>query len=207
MVGSNAARTLTMVTLVILALVPLTTGAQVTPVSTTVYHYSTLITPYYNKSYPIAGHLDLEILPNGIVRGYYHNAFQKEFVPIAGGRDGNYLWFNIGPTIVDLGLFTGPNGIAHVVATMSGDNSFRGQIYPEPNDTTRTGEGTTPLGLPVTNLPTANRMAPFALQTPSDPVPAEQYIFTGKPVEKSSEDYPGTSTTQSVPSNPPSHFR
>jgi hypothetical protein len=190
MLGFIAARAFTMVTLVILAFAPVTTGAQGTSAAPTIYHYSTTITAHYGAQYPIAGHLDLEIFPNGIVRGYYHNAYQKQFVPVAGGRDGNYLWFNIGPTIVDLGLFTGPNGIAHVVATISSDNSFRGQIYPEASSTTGDAQ-TASQQLGVTNLPSANQMAPFALQTPTDPVPAEQYIFAAKPVEKSSEDHAG----------------
>jgi hypothetical protein len=190
MVGFVTSRALTMVTLVILAFVPVASGAQGTSAAPTVYHYSTSISPHYSASYPVAGHLDLEIFPNGIVRGYYHNAYQKQFVPVAGGRDGNYLWFNIGPTVIDLGIFTGPNGIAHVVATVSSDNSFRGQIFPEGSSTI--GDAQTAGGqLGVTNIPSANQLAPFALQTPTDPVPAEQYIFAAKPIEKSSEDYPG----------------
>jgi hypothetical protein len=190
MVGSIAARAVTMVTLVTLAFVPFWAGAQGTPSAPTVYHYSTSIAPYYGSQYPIAGHLDLQIFPSGIVRGYYHNAYQKQFIPVSGGRDGNYLWFNIGPTIIDLGLFTGPNGIAHVVATVGSDNSFRGQIYPEGSATT--GDAQTASGqVGITNIPNATGMAPFALATPTNPVPAEQYIFSAKPIEKSSEDYPG----------------
>jgi hypothetical protein len=193
MVRFVAARAVTMATLVILAFVPVTAGSQGTTANApTVYHYSTTITPQYGSQYPIAGHLDLQIFPDGIVRGYYHNAHEKRFVPISGGRDGTYLWFNIGPAMFDLDFLAGPSGTAHVVATVSNDNSFRGQIYPEVTARSNLTTMSTNGQLNITNLPSANNMQPFALATPSDPVSAEQYIFSAKLIEKSSEDYPGT---------------
>ncbi|HVA34265.1 MAG TPA: hypothetical protein VNG31_08965, partial [Candidatus Baltobacteraceae bacterium] len=89
---------------------PAVAGAQTAGATATDYHFSTTITPVYGSPYPVAGHLDLEIFPSGIVRGYYHNAYQKAFVPVTGGRDGDYLWFDIGPTLVDLGLGVAPGG-------------------------------------------------------------------------------------------------
>src|SRR5579862_6278007 len=44
------------------------------------YHFSTSIATAYGSQYPITGHLDLQIYPNGILRGYYHNAYQKEYI-------------------------------------------------------------------------------------------------------------------------------
>jgi hypothetical protein len=168
-----------------LAVVPVTAAAQGTS-GPTIYHYSTSITPQYGSQYPIAGHLDLEVFSNGIVRGYYHNAFVKAYVPVNGGKDGTYLWFNIGPTLIDLGFLSGPNGRAHVVATMNNDNSFSGQIYPS---TTATAMGT------VTQLPTANNIASaentYPVPPPPNVVPNEQYLFTAKAIDKSAEDYPG----------------
>src|SRR5579863_5812673 len=82
------------------AALPLNAGAQNTTANApTEYHYSTTVTQVYGTQYPIAGHLDLEVFPSGIVRGYYHNAFQKAFIRVVGGRDGNYIWFDIGPTL------------------------------------------------------------------------------------------------------------
>jgi hypothetical protein len=185
MVGSIAARAVILVTLVTFAFVPLTAGAQGTSGGPTVYHYSTSITPQYGSSYPIAGHLDLEVFSDGIVRGYYHNAYQKAYVPVTGGRDGNYLWFNIGPTIIDMGFLAGPNGKAHVVATMDDDNSFRGQIYPEG---TATGDAAAS-NFPANNTGSAGLINPTA--PPANVVSMEQYIFTAKLIDKSSEDYPG----------------
>ncbi len=58
--------------------------------------------------YPLTGRLDLQIFPNGMVRGYYHTSYYKIYIPVTGGRDGDYLWFDIGPSTVDLGLGAGP---------------------------------------------------------------------------------------------------
>jgi hypothetical protein len=131
------------------------------------YHYATAITTVYGSQYPIAGHLDLEIFPSGVLRGYYHSAFQKAFIPVVGGRDGNYLWFDIGPSPVDLGIGTG-NGRVHIVATMGANGSFKGQLYPQ----AVAGGGGSDIS-PV-NQATSN----------------DQYIFAATQVAKSSEDYP-----------------
>lgn len=93
--------------------------------------FTTSIVEVYGSQYPLTGKLDLQIFPNGIVRGYYHTSYYKIFVPVNGGRDGDYLWFDIGPSTVDLGLGAGPGGKLHVIATMNKDGSFRGQVYPE----------------------------------------------------------------------------
>ena len=37
-----------------------------------------------------AGHTDF---PDGHLRGYYHTSLYKIFIPVAGGRDGTYIWF------------------------------------------------------------------------------------------------------------------
>ncbi|MBV8148000.1 MAG: hypothetical protein JO092_02780 [Candidatus Eremiobacteraeota bacterium] len=169
------------------AFAPVAAGAQATSTSPTILHYRTSITEQYGSQYPVAGHLDLEIFSNGIVRGYYHNAFQKAFVPVTGGRDGTYLWFTIGPTLVDLGIFTGPNGKAHVIATMDNDNSFRGQIYPE---------STANSNINAATLPTGNSIGPPESTYPQAPtedvlVPIQHYLFAGSLVDKSADDYPG----------------
>jgi hypothetical protein len=93
--------------------------------------FTTAITQVYGSEYPITGRLDLQVFPAGTLRGYYHTTFNKLFIPVAGGRDGNYIWFDIGPSSLDLGLGAGPQGKLHVVATMNGDGSFKGQVYPE----------------------------------------------------------------------------
>ena len=94
-------------------------------------HYSTTITTVYGSQYPIAGHLDLELSSSGTLRGYYHNAYQKAFIQVVGGRDGNYIWFDIGPSQIDIGLGIGTGERLHIVATMNGDGSFRGQAFPQ----------------------------------------------------------------------------
>ena len=130
-------------------------------------HYSTTITTVYGSQYPIAGHLDLELFADGTLRGYYHNAFQKAFIQVVGGRDGSYIWFDIGPSPVDLGIGIGTGERLHIVATMNGDGSFRGQAFPQ-----MTLADTTAATNPV-NQATAN----------------DQYIFAATPVEKGPEDY------------------
>jgi hypothetical protein len=191
MVRSFAVRLATLaLTAVLAAALPLNAGAQGTAStgSSTQYHYSTSVTQVYGSHYPIAGHLDLEIFADGTLRGYYHNAFQKAFVPVVGGRDGNYIWFDIGPTIADLGLGIelAPGNKLHVVATVDSDNSFRGQIYPE-------------AVAGPTNLPPANEIgqradgSTGAVEMAGGPeVTGDQFIFAAKPVDKSAEDYQGT---------------
>ncbi|HZY98223.1 MAG TPA: hypothetical protein VFE36_01485 [Candidatus Baltobacteraceae bacterium] len=162
----------------IAAALPLNAGAQETTTGApTQLHYSTSVTPFYGSNYPVAGHLDLEMFPSGIVRGYYHNAFQKEFIQVVGGRDGNYIWFDIGPTLVDLGFGIGPGNRLHVVATMNSDNSFRGQLYPEGTG----GSGATPTAAPA-----------FSNSGASPNGQPDQLIFAAKIIEKSSDDYQGT---------------
>ncbi len=189
MVRSIATRAASWGLLLAAAFLPVAASAQGTASGTTVYHYSTSITRVYGSQYPIAGHLDLEVFPDGIVRGYYHNAFQKAYVPVAGGRDGTYLWFDIGPVLIDMGFLVGPNGKAHVVATMSTDDSFRGQIYPEATASSVGVVANTP-GTAFDNSATSTNGGGQPLASAASL--SEQYIFAAKPVEKSPEDYPGT---------------
>jgi hypothetical protein len=107
------------------------TSAASAQQSSTFYHYETAITEVYGSEYPLTGKLDLQVFADGTLRGFYHTTYYKLFVPVAGGRDGNYIWFDIGPSSVDLGLGAGPQGKLHVVATMDNDGSFRGQVYPQ----------------------------------------------------------------------------
>jgi hypothetical protein len=93
--------------------------------------YTTAITAVYGSKYPLTGRLDLEEFPDGSLRGYYHTSYYKLFIPVVGGRDGDYIWFDVGPSSIDLGLNAGPQGKLHFVGTMNGDGTFRGQIYPE----------------------------------------------------------------------------
>jgi hypothetical protein len=148
----------------------------------TEYHYSTAITTVYGSQYPIAGHLDLEIFPAGNLRGYYHNAYQKAFIQVVGGRDGSYIWFDIGPSPVDLGLGIGTGERLHIVASMDSDGSFKGQAFPQ---------YVTSFNAPAVTAdaahPTANASA---LISPTDQGTAvQQYIFAAKPMEKGPEDY------------------
>jgi hypothetical protein len=128
MVGSLVLRFVSGVALGCMALM-----AALVPVSaqSTDLHYETAITEVYGSEYPLTGRLDLEIFPDGHLRGYYHTTYNKLYIQVNGGRDGNYIWFDIGPSSIDLGLGAGPQGKLHVVATMNGDGSFRGQVYPE----------------------------------------------------------------------------
>lgn len=109
---------------------PLEASAATTATPTPSF-FTTSIVEVYGSQYPLTGKLDLQVFPNGIVRGYYHTSYYKIFVPVNGGQDGDYIWFDIGPSTVDLGLGAGPGGKLHVVATMNKDGSFRGQVYPE----------------------------------------------------------------------------
>lgn len=134
------------------------------------YHFETAITPVYGNPYPIAGKLDIQITPAGILRGYYHNAYQKAFIQVVGGRDGNYIWFDIGPLTSDIGIpgIESPNGRIHIVGTMGSDGSIHAQIFP---NYAPANEG---LG-PNPNLG-AN---PNALSDKT----LDQYLFAAKPVE------------------------
>lgn len=128
MIGSLVSRVLSGIALVSMGIAALPSPVSAQP---TFFHYETAITQVYGSQYPINGRLDLEIFSDGTLRGYYHTSYYKLYIPVAGGRDGSYIWFDIGPSSVDLGLGAGPGGKLHVVATMNTDNSFRGQVYPE----------------------------------------------------------------------------
>jgi hypothetical protein len=131
-------------------------------------HFATAITSAYGSEYPLTGHLDLEIFPSGTLRGFYHTTFYKLYIPVAGGRDGNYIWFDIGPSSIDLGLGTGPQGKLHVVATMNGDGSFKGQVYPQ------TAAVLSGLSMQY-NFQTQN-------SSPNTNSATDQYIFSATPV-------------------------
>ena len=73
-------------------------------------HFTTAITQVYGSEYPITGRLDLQVFPGGHLRGYYHTTYNKLFIEVVGGRDGDYIWFDIGPSSLDLGLGAGPQG-------------------------------------------------------------------------------------------------
>jgi hypothetical protein len=151
----------------------------------TEYHYSTTITTVYGSQYPIAGHLDLEIFPSGVLRGYYHNAYQKAFIQVVGGRDGNYIWFDIGPSPVDLGLGIGTGERLHIVANTDADGSFKGQAFPQYVTSVNAPMVTSEATRPTTNA--------SSLISPTDQGTAvEQYIFAAKPMEKGPEDYQGS---------------
>lgn len=200
MVRSFAVRTAALALVVALsAALPLNASAQdATAGAPTQYHYSTTVTQVYGSRYPIAGHLDLEVFPTGIVRGYYHNAFQKAFIQVVGGRDGNYIWFDIGPTLTDLGFGVSlpPGGRFHVVATMNPDNAFRGQLYEEVANvgTPQIGAPLNPgaYGRPPGSLPAPNsQYAALVSANSAGPDEADQLIFAATPTEKSAEDYQG----------------
>ncbi|HZV76141.1 MAG TPA: hypothetical protein VFF63_00120 [Candidatus Babeliales bacterium] len=129
MVGSWSRRFVSGIALgcAMLAVLPIASPAQ----GTESPQYTTAITTVYGSQYPLTGRLDLQIFPDGHLRGYYHTSYYKLFIPVVGGRDGNYIWFDIGPSSIDLGLGAGPEGKLHIVATMNNDGSFRGQVYPE----------------------------------------------------------------------------
>jgi hypothetical protein len=145
-----------------------------TPAATTWtdFHYETAITTVYGSPYPIAGKLDIQITQDGILRGYYHNAYQKAFIQVVGGRDGNYIWFDIGPTTADIGipgLETG-NGKLHIVGTLSSDGSIHGQVFPN------YGFGN--------NFVNADNRNGGVIDSQPGPNENDQYLFAAKPVEK-----------------------
>ncbi|HEY2474387.1 MAG TPA: hypothetical protein VGI19_06240 [Candidatus Cybelea sp.] len=160
---------------VALVAIPGRASAQEQPTS---LHFSTAITQIYGSQYPITGKLELEIFPGGHLRGFYHTSFYKLNIPVVGGRDGDYIWFDIGPSTIDLGLGAGPEGKLHVVATMNSDGSFKGQVYPE---TAAVVSGTS--------------MQNFIPQ-PTDPSPNDQYIFAASP---STDSNPQTDSGQTPP--------
>jgi hypothetical protein len=136
-------------------------SAQATA-SATQLHYTTAIKQFYGAQYPITGRLDLELFPAGNIRGYYHTSFYKLYIPVVGGRDGSYMWLDIGPSSIDLGLDAGPNGKLHLVGTVNSDDTFTGQVYPE----------------------TAAVLSGMAMQNQfANPQPTsnDQYIFTATP--------------------------
>ena len=167
------------------AALPVAAPADTNAAGATEYHYSTAITTVYGSQYPIAGHLDLEVFPAGNLRGYYHNAYQKAFIQVVGGKDGNYIWFDIGPSPIDLGLGIGTGERLHIVANMDSDGSFKGQAFPQ-----LVTAANAPQFVANTAHPTYNASA---LISPSDAdTVQQQYIFAAKPVEPSSEDYTRT---------------
>ena len=131
MVRSWVLRFFSGVALACAALLAVPHGASAQQQQPTDLRFETAITSAYGSQYPITGRLDIQIFPAGNLRGYYHTSYNKLFIDVVGGRDGDYIWFDIGPSSVDLGLGAGPQGKLHVVATMNPDGSFRGQVYPE----------------------------------------------------------------------------
>lgn len=131
MVRSWVLRFFSGVALACTAIVAVPHGAAAQQPQPTDLRFETAITSAYGSQYPITGRLDIQIFPAGNLRGYYHTTYNKLFIDVVGGRDGDYIWFDIGPSSVDLGLGAGPQGKLHVVATMNPDGSFRGQVYPE----------------------------------------------------------------------------
>jgi hypothetical protein len=164
MVKSLVSRFVSSATLVCLASATLS-NAALAQTTTTDMHFTTAITEVYGSPYPLTGRLDIQIFPAGNLRGYYHTSYYKLYIPVAGGRDGNYIWFDIGPSSIDLGLGAGPGGKLHVVGTLGSDGSFRGQVYPE---TAAVLTGTLVVG-PTPN-PTPNL--------------ADQYIFAATPTNE-----------------------
>jgi hypothetical protein len=161
MVRSTVLRFVSCIALACTALAtPTAASAQATNL-----HFTTAITEVYGSPYPLTGHLDLEIFPAGNLRGYYHTSYYKLYIPVAGGRDGNYIWFDIGPSSIDLGLGAGPQGKLHVVATMNGDGSFKGQVYPET----------------AAVLSGLSMQYQFATPSPLSQNSNDQYIFTATP--------------------------
>ncbi len=168
MVGSLVVRFLSCVALVCMgvAAVPASASAQTSQTNGT--HFSTAITQVYGSQYPLTGRLDIQILPDGTVRGYYHTTYDKLYIQVAGGRDGNYIWFDIGPSSIDLGLGAGPQGKLHVVATMNSDGSFRGQVYPES----------------AAVLSGISMQYQFAAPSPASATSTDQYVFTATPTSQ-----------------------
>jgi hypothetical protein len=162
MVRSVVLRFVSCVALVCMGVAALPTAASA---QATMSYYTTAITQPYGSPYPLTGKLDLQLFPDGTLRGYYHTSFYKLYIPVAGGRDGNYIWFDIGPSSIDLGLGAGPEGKLHVVATMNSDGSFRGQVYPET----------------AAVLSGLSMQYQFASPSPNSQNSNDQYIFAATP--------------------------
>jgi hypothetical protein len=169
-----------------LTALPLAAAAQPAAPSDapTELHYNTEITIQYGRPFPIPGHLDLLFYPDGVLRGFYHNERQQAIIPIIGGHDGTYLWFDLQPSDRDLGLGFAPGARFHVVATMGVDGGFRGQLFPLlRGDYEEAGVSSTS---PAVNAPT-NHLNP--LPQP-EPTIDEQFFFAAEPADKSSENVP-----------------
>jgi hypothetical protein len=162
MVRSLVLRLVSSTALASLALLALTSAASA---QATDLHFMTAITQVYGSQYPLTGRLDVQVFPAGNLRGYYHTSYYKLFIPVVGGRDGNYMWFDIGPSSIDLGLGAGPEGKLHVVGTMNGDGSFSGQVYPET--------------AAVLSGPSMQNQ--FPSPSPASAGPNDQYIFSATP--------------------------
>lgn len=166
MVKSLVSRVVSSTALVCLAWAALTSTASAQ--TTTDMHFTTTITQVYGSQYPLSGRLDIQIFPAGNLRGYYHTSYYKLYVPVVGGRDGNYVWFDIGPSTVDLGLGAGPDGKLHVVGTLGTDGSFRGQVYPE---TAAALSGPAAQAQFPNPTPTSNEQYIFAAIPTNEPTP------------------------------------
>lgn len=163
--GSLVRRFASGIALVSMALVALPKSASA---QATMVYYHTAITAIYGSEYPLTGRLDLELFPSGTLRGFYHTTYDKLFIDVAGGRDGNYIWFDIGPSSIDLGLGAGPQGKLHVVAAMNSDGSFRGQVYPQ--------TAAVLSGIAMQNG--------FGSPAPNGQNSNDQYVFTATPTDE-----------------------
>lgn len=150
-----------LVSLLLLGLPQMASAQQATEM-----HFTTAITQVYGSKYPLTGRLDLEVFPTGTVRGFYHTSYYKLNIPVVGGRDGDYIWLDIGPSTVDLGLGAGPEGKLHVVGSMDKDGSFSGQVYPET----------------AAVLSGVSMQAQSAFPNPG-PTSNDQYLFSASPVQ------------------------
>ena len=170
----------------VLAVFPLAGAAQPTAASDkpTELHYLTEITIQYGKPFPIPGHLDLLFYPDGVLRGFYHNERQQAIIPLIGGHDGTYLWFDLEPANRDLGLGFAPGSRFHVVATIGPDGGFRGQLFPLLEGYyAQVGTEST---VPVTNVPT-NHLNPLPQPAPTID---EQFFIRAEPADKANENVP-----------------
>jgi hypothetical protein len=157
-------RVLSCIALVSVALLGMPAPAPAQTDAPAAQHFDTAIKAVYGSEYPITGKLDLQFFPGGHVRGYYHTSYYKLYIEVVGGRDGDYIWLDIGPSSIDLGLDAGPNGKLHVVGTMNPDGSFRGQVYPE---TAAVLSGASMQAAAANPQPTSN----------------DQYVITATPTE------------------------
>jgi hypothetical protein len=149
MVKSLVSRFVSSTALVCLAWAALMSAASA-QTTTTDMHFTTAITQVYGSQYPITGRLDIQIFPAGNL------------------RDGSYVWFDIGPSSIDLGLGAGPDGKLHVVGTLGSDGSFRGQVYPE---TTAVLSGPSMTNQFPNPTATSNQQYIFAATPTNEPTP------------------------------------